>query len=102
MQTLGHNYQAQSAPSVTAPPGIQPGSNGSAYISVSVHGQWNYALTEQQFSQWRQSIRGATSAAAQAYLNAQPGIAVVQISLPFGADHVPDTVDEIKIVTVNP
>jgi serine/threonine protein kinase len=102
IQTLGHNYQLQSEPTVTAPPGAQPGSNGSAYISISVRGQWDYALTEQQFSQWRQSIRGATSAVAQAYLDTQPGVATTQISLPFGADHIPDTVDEIKIVTVNP
>jgi hypothetical protein len=101
-QTLGPSYQVQGEPSVTAPPGVQPGSNGSAYISISVHGLWIYALAEQQFSQWQQSIRGATPAAAQAYLNAQPGVATVQISLPFGADHVPDAVDEIKIVTVNP
>lgn len=102
IQTLGASFQAQGEASVTAPPGVQPGSNGSAYISVSVHGLWSYALTSQQFSQWRQSIRGATSAAAQAYLSDQPGVASVQISLPFGADHVPDAVDEIKIVTVNP
>jgi serine/threonine protein kinase len=101
-QNLGPNYQAQSDPTVTAPPGAQPGSNGSAYISISVHGLWSYALSEQQFSQWRQSIRGATLAAAQAYLKAQPGIANFQINLPFGADHIPDAVDEIKIVTVNP
>jgi hypothetical protein len=101
-QHLGPNYQAQSDPSVTAPPGVQPGSNGSAYISISVHGLWSYVLTEQQFSQWRQSIRGATLPAAQAYLKAQPGIANFQINLPFGADHIPDAIDEIKIVTINP
>jgi serine/threonine protein kinase len=102
MQTLGPTYQAQSSPGVTAPPAVQPGNNDSAYISISVHGLWIYALTEQQLSQWKQSIRGATTAAAQAYLEAQPGVATVQINLPFGATHVPDTMDEIKIVTVAP
>jgi serine/threonine protein kinase len=103
MQSLGPNYQVQQGePSVSAPPTTQPGSNGSAYISISVHGLWIYTLTAQQFSQWQQSIRGATTAAAQAYLEAQPGVATVQINLPFGADHLPDAVDEIKIVTVNP
>jgi serine/threonine protein kinase len=103
MQSLGPDYQVQQGePSVSAPPTTQPGSNGSAYISISVHGLWIYTLTTQQFSQWQQSIRGATTAAAQAYLEAQPGVATVQINLPFGADHLPNAVDEIKIVTVNP
>ncbi len=100
-QNLSSNYQAQGQPVVSATPSVQAGKDGSAFISISVHGQWSYVLTRQQFDLWRQSIRGATSAAARAYLIAQPGTASVQITLPFSADHLPDNTDNIKIVTVN-
>ncbi|MBV9020362.1 MAG: hypothetical protein JOZ71_06570, partial [Ktedonobacteraceae bacterium] len=59
-----------------------------------------YTLTPQQANQWRQSIKGASSAAAQAYLHDQPGVATVRIHLPFGADHLPASVDDIQIVLV--
>ncbi|HEV7234877.1 MAG TPA: hypothetical protein VGN15_01770, partial [Ktedonobacteraceae bacterium] len=56
-----------------------------------------------ELGKWKQSIKGATSEAALAYLNEQPGIAAVQIHLPFGADHIPTTIDQIKIeLTGNP
>jgi hypothetical protein len=83
------------------PASAQAGKNGVAYVSVSAKNTWVYLLSPQQISAWQQSIKGATSAAALAYLNAQPGVATVQINLPFGADHLPGSIDDIKIVTVN-
>jgi hypothetical protein len=100
-QTLNSSYQAQGQPSVTMPASAQAGKNGVAYVSVSAKNTWVYLLSPQQISAWQQSIKGATSAAALAYLNAQPGVATVQINLPFGADHLPGSIDDIKIVTVN-
>jgi hypothetical protein len=100
-QTLGNGYQLRGLPTVTTSPAIQTGKNGIIYLSLSVRGLWVYALSSQQMSQWPQSIKGATSAAALAYLNAQPGVAGVEIHLPFGADHLPTDITEIKIVLVD-
>jgi len=77
---------------------VQQGQNGLIYLSVSVQGHWMYAFSVQQLSQWRQSIKGASSALALAYLNAQAGVVAVRIQLPFGSDHLPTSVDQIKIV----
>ncbi len=101
VQTLDHNYQPQNDVSVAGTPAAQAGNDGSAFVSVSVHGVWAYVFSQQQVDRWRQSIKGATSAAALAYLNAQAGIASVQLSLPFGSDHLPTSIDEIKVVKVN-
>ncbi len=97
-QSLGSNYQLQGKPSVTTLRVVQRGQNGLIYLSVSVHGRWMYAFSTQQLGQWRQSIKGASSALALAYLNAQAGVAAVRIQLPFGSDHLPSSVDQIKIV----
>lgn len=99
-QSLDRNFQLQGNIS-TAAPGAQAGNDGSAFVSVSVHGVWAYVFSTQQIGRWQQTVRGATSAAALAYLNTQPGIASVQISLPFGSDHLPDTLDDIKVVKVD-
>jgi len=98
MQTLGNDYQPQGIPTVATPRVVQQGKNGLVYLSVSAHGVWAYAFSSQQLAQWRQSMKGATSALALAYLNAQPGVEAVRIQLPFGADHLPSSVDQIKIV----
>ena len=71
------------------------------YLSVSAHGLWIYHLTQQQVNGWRQSIKGATPQLAQTFLKAQPGVAGVQIALPFGADHLPASIDQISMVLVN-
>jgi len=97
-QSLGSNYQLQGKPSVTTLRVVQQGQNGLIYLSVSVQGHWMYAFSVQQLSQWRQSIKGASSALALAYLNAQAGVVAVRIQLPFGSDHLPTSVDQIKIV----
>jgi serine/threonine protein kinase len=101
-QALGRAYHLQGAPVVTSAPTVQPGKNGILYLSVPVSGLWVYDLTQQQMAGWRQSIRGATPAVALAYLNAQPGVAGVEIHLPFGADHLPTDINEIKVSLVRP
>jgi hypothetical protein len=100
-QTLSKSYQLQGAPTVAPPRVVEQGKNGIIYLNVSVRGVWTYTLSTRQITQWRQMVRGATQAVALAYLSAQPGVADVQIHLPFGADHVPSTVDEIRILVVN-
>jgi hypothetical protein len=97
-QSLGSNYQLQGKPSVATLRVVQRGQNGLIYLSVTVHGRWVYAFSTQQLGQWRQSIKGASSALALAYLNAQAGVAAVRIQLPFGSDHIPSSVDQIRIV----
>jgi len=97
-QSLGSNYQLQGKPSVSTLHVVQRGQNGLIYLSVPVHGRWMYAFSAQQLGRWRQSIKGASAALALAYLNAQAGVAAVRIQLPFGSDHLPSSVDQIKIV----
>jgi len=98
---LDSNYQLKGSPAVSTPVIVQSGSHGLIYLSVSVHGLWIYKLSSQQINSWLQSIKGATPTLAKAYLTSQPGIAGVQIQLPFGTDHLPVSVDSIKIVLVN-
>jgi hypothetical protein len=102
-QMLGTSYQLAGTPKVDVPRVVEQGKNGVLYLSVQVHENWLYIFSTQQLGKWKQSIKGATSEAALAYLNEQPGIAAVQIHLPFGADHIPTTIDQIKIeLTGNP
>ena len=96
-QTLGTNYQLAGTPKVDVPRVVEQGKNGVLYLSVQVHENWLYTFSPQQLEKWKQSIKGATSEAALAYLNEQTGIAAVQIHLPFGADHIPTIIDQIKI-----
>ena len=49
----------------------------------------------------RQETTGSTTQAALAFLNGQPGVKGVEITLPFGTDHLPSSVSEIKIILVN-
>ncbi|GAC1652596.1 MAG: hypothetical protein NVS4B12_24090 [Ktedonobacteraceae bacterium] len=98
--TLGFSYQLQGTPSITPPHVEVHGKDGLVYLNVAIHGTWVYVFSTQQTNEWRQMIRGATAAAALAYLNTQDGVASVQIHLPFQADHFPTTNNEIKIVIV--
>lgn len=97
-RTLGRAYQAHGVPNLVGSPAVQQGQNGVIYLNTTIRGSWSYSVTPQQISQWQQSIKGATSAAARAYLSQQPGIDNVQIQLPFGTDHLPTSTDQIKIV----
>jgi len=94
-------YHLKGSLVVNTPAVVQQGSNGLIYLSVSVRGLWIYMPSSQQLNAWLQSIKGATPTLAKAYLASQPGVAVVQIQLPFGMDHLPVSVERIKIVVVN-
>ena len=99
-QTLGPNYQIQGNPTIGPPHVDVHGTEGLVYLNVAVHGNWLYMFTAQQKNQWLQTIKGATSAAALAYLNTQEGVGSVQIHLPFQANHFPTTNDGIRITIV--
>ena len=88
----------QGAAAVDAPHIVKPGKNGVIYLSVTVHEVWIYSFSFQQVKQWKQAIKGDTLVKALAFLNGQPGVAAVQIHFPFGADHLPASVDQINIV----
>jgi len=97
-QTLSNNYKPESIPSVAMPRVVQQGKNGLIYLSVSTRGRWVYAFSAQQLDGWLQSIKGGSPALALAYLNTQPGVAAARIQLPFGTDHLPSSINQIKIV----
>ena len=97
MQALGNSYQLQGTATVDPPRVVKPGKNGIIYLSVTVHEVWLYSFSFQQLKQWKQTIKGDTLVKALAFLNEQPGVAAVQIHLPFGADHLPASVDQINI-----
>jgi serine/threonine protein kinase len=98
---LGNNYLLKGTPVVANPVVVQQGNNGIVYLSISAHGLWIHTLSSQQISQWKESIKGATPTLAKTYLVAQPGVASVVIQLPFGSDHLPASVDQMKFVLVN-
>ena len=98
---LDGNYQLKGSPAVANPVVVQQSSNGVMYLSVAARGLWLYSLSSQEISQWQQSIKGATPTLARAFLVSQPGVAGVQIELPFGADHLPISIDQIKVVLIN-
>jgi serine/threonine protein kinase len=98
---LESNYLLKDVPKIGNPVVVQQGQMGIIYLSVSARGNWIHRFSTQQIEQWQQSIKGATPILAKTYLNTQPGVANVQIRLPFGADHLPVSVDQIRIVFVN-
>jgi serine/threonine protein kinase len=102
IQTLGAAYQLQGTPVILSTHVESQQANGLAFLDISARGTWVYVFTEQEIEQWRQMIKGATRDAALAYLNTQIGVGAVQIRLPFGSDHLPTSVDEIKIISIIP
>ncbi|HLZ64505.1 MAG TPA: protein kinase [Ktedonosporobacter sp.] len=102
IETLDSNYHAQGAAAVVGQPKVEAGRDGMYYVSIQVSGNWIYQHTKQQIGQWTQAVRGATAAAAEAYLKEQPGVSTVQIALPFGNDRLPTSYNQIKIVLVKP
>ncbi len=98
---LDSNYLLKNVPTIGNPVVVQQGQMGIIYLSVSARGIWIHTFSSQQIGQWQQSIKGATPMLAKTYLDTQPGVAGVQIRLPFGADHLPASVDQIRIVLVN-
>ncbi|HEY5002911.1 MAG TPA: serine/threonine-protein kinase [Ktedonobacteraceae bacterium] len=101
VHTAGATYQIQGTPGISNIAIVDVSKSGVIYLSVSVHGTWIYSLSPQQINAWPQYIKGATSAAALAYLNTQPGVSGVEIHLPFGADHLPTSTNEIRIILEN-
>jgi hypothetical protein len=99
IQSLESSYQLQGELAI-GQPNAQSGKDGVVYVNINAKGTWGYILNEQTRASWLQSIRGSTSDAALAYLSARPGIASVQITLPFGADHLPASTNDIRIVVV--
>ncbi len=95
---LGKAYKQQGPVSVVGAPAQNGGSDSLVYLSTTVRGVWVYALTSAQIKQWQQSIKGATSTETRAYLHRQPGVVSVDIRLPFNTDHLPTSVDQIKVV----
>src|SRR6266480_591306 len=98
---MDSNYLLKDVPRIGNPVVVQQGQMGIIYLSVSARGIWIHTFSSQQMRQWQQSIKGATPMLATTYLNTQPGVANVQIRLPFGTDHLPASVDQIRIVFVN-
>ena len=98
---LDSDYHLKDVLTIGNPVVVQQGQVGIIYLSVSVHGIWIHTFSSQQIGQWQQSIKGATPMLAKTYLDTQPGVANVQIRLPFGADHLPASVNQIRIVLVN-
>ncbi|WP_052888991.1 serine/threonine-protein kinase [Thermogemmatispora carboxidivorans] len=98
-RALGSAYQLRprslsaSTPTVTA-----HGNRGIVYLSVTVHGLWSYQISPQTIARWQQDLRGTSSDVAQTYLRSQPGVASVDIRLPFGSHNLPQQADQIQIV----
>ena len=101
VQNLGGNYQLKNPLVVANPIITAQEKNGVIYLSVAVRGLWFYQITQQQTHLWQQSIKGATTQLAQAFIIQQPGVANVHIQLPFGTDHLPISIDQIQIVLVS-
>lgn len=102
VQTLGSFFQLQGTPSILSTHLVSQQQSGLIFLDISAHGTWIYMFSSQQLERWRQTIKGATMDAALAYLNTQPGVGAVQIRLPFGSNHFPSSVDQIKIVPIIP
>jgi serine/threonine protein kinase len=100
-EQLDSNYLLKDVPKIGNPVVVQQGQMGIIYLSVSARGNWIHRFSSQQIEQWQQSIKGATPILAKTYLDTQPGVANAQIRLPFGADHLPVSIDQIRIVFVN-
>jgi len=98
---LGIHYGLKDVPTIGSPVVVQQGQMGIVYLSVSATGMWVYTFSSQQIAQWQQSIKGATPMLADTFLDQQQGVKSAQIRLPFGADRLPASVDQIKVVVVN-
>ncbi|MGZ3643329.1 MAG: protein kinase domain-containing protein [Ktedonobacteraceae bacterium] len=98
---LGDQFQLKDVLTIGNPEVIQQGQMGTIYLSIAVHGIWIHTFSSQQIRQWQQSIKGSTPMLAKTYLDTQSGVDSVQIRLPFGADHLPTSVDQIRIILEN-
>ena len=101
-KTLSSAYQLQDKPTLVGIPSVQSSKDGIVHLNVTVRGVWVYAFTDQQLQQFRTPIKGATIDLARTYLKTQTGIANVDIRLPFGTDHLPNSIDNIAITVTPP
>ena len=101
-KTLSPAYQLQDKPTLVGIPSVQSSKDGIVHLNVSVRGAWVYAFTDQQLQQLRAPIKGATVDLAKTYLKTQTGIANVDIRLPFGMDHLPNSIDDIAVTVAPP
>ncbi len=101
-KTLSSAYQLQDKPTLVGIPSVQSSKDGIVHLNVTVRGVWVYAFTDQQLQQFRAPIKGATVDLAKTYLKTQTGVANVDIHLPFGTDHLPDSVDNIAVTVAPP
>lgn len=101
-KTLSSAYQLQDKPTLVGIPSVQSSKDGIVHLNVSVRGAWVYAFTDQQLQQLRAPIKGATVDLAKTYLKTQTGIANVDIRLPFGMDHLPNSIDDIAVTVAPP
>lgn len=95
---LGNGYQLQGSATVSAPISATLSKNGFAYLTIKTQGTWSYIFSSDQIKKMRAPIKGASADVAKTYLIAQPGVDSVDIHLPFGADHIPTTLDDIIII----
>ncbi len=100
--TLSAAYQLQEKPTLVGIPSVQSARDGVIYLKVTVRGVWIYVFTDQQIQQFRAPIKGASITLAEAYLKGQPGVANVEIHLPFGTDHLPTSIDNITVSVAPP
>ncbi len=98
---LGNTYQLRGPLTVGVPVITSQGAHGVIFLSVTTSGLWIFNVTQQAIDQWRQSIKGATPQLAQNFLSTRAGVASASIQLPFGTDHLPAELDQIRIVLVN-
>jgi hypothetical protein len=97
----GSTQPLKDVPTIGNPVVVQKGQMGIIYLSVSARGIWIHMFSSHQIGQWQRSIKEATPMLAKTYLDSQPDVANVQIRLPFGADHLPASVNQIRIVIEN-
>ena len=99
--SLGTNYTLHDQVSQVGTTSVKAGQNNALYLNIQVHGQWIYNFSQSQIASWPTNLKGSTSTTALAYLNQQPGVARVELRLPFNSDHLPTETDQIKIIIIS-
>ncbi|GHO42907.1 protein kinase domain-containing protein [Ktedonospora formicarum] len=100
-RSLSTNFKLHGQPNQIGTINAKVGQNNAIYLTISVKGQWIYSFTDQQIASWPDYLKGTTSTTALAYLNQQPGVAQVELRLPFNTDHFPSDTNQIKIIVVD-
>jgi hypothetical protein len=98
-QSPGKQYILSGTPTID-PPTVQQTPAGDIYLNIGARGFWFYDIPADEINKWPISIKGSSTAAALAYLNAQPGVHSVEIHLPFGTDALPADIGNIKFQVI--